>query len=135
MSGQPGARTCAARPSRVHSGAKKIKDGRHLSSNNCAVSVPLAVALCPGRCRSHPALMASADGLDPTIAQANARLGTWLKNKYLLDHVLGVGGMATVYAATHRNQAELAVKVLHAELSVREQVRTRFCAKGMSPTP
>ena len=67
---------------------------------------------------------------DALTTAARARLGTWIKGKYRLDRVLGVGGMATVYAATHRNQAELAVKMLHPELSQREDVRTRFMREG-----
>ncbi len=62
--------------------------------------------------------------------EADARLGTVLKAKYRLDSVLGVGGMAIVYAATHRNQKRLAVKILRAELSVRADVRTRFLREG-----
>jgi serine/threonine-protein kinase len=63
-------------------------------------------------------------------ARANARLGTTLRGKYRLDRVLGIGGMATVYAATHRNQAELAVKLLHPELSLREDLKKRFLREG-----
>src|SRR5579863_389558 len=62
--------------------------------------------------------------------RASARLGTVLKEKYRLDRVLGIGGMATVYAATHRNQAELAVKMLHPELSLRADLRKRFLREG-----
>ena len=60
------------------------------------------------------------------VARSNARLGALLKGKYTLDRVLGIGGMATVYAATHRNGKEFAVKVLHADLSLRSDTRTRF---------
>jgi serine/threonine protein kinase len=59
-------------------------------------------------------------------SEADHRLGTILCGKYRLDSVLGVGGMATVYAATHRNQAELAIKILHGELDADPSVRTRF---------
>lgn len=38
--------------------------------------------------------------------------------------------MAAVYAATHRNQAEFAVKMLHPDLSSREDIRTRFLREG-----
>ena len=62
--------------------------------------------------------------------RARARLGTWLKDKYRLDRVIGSGGMAVVYAATHRNQAEFAVKMLHRELSLNQDVRTRFLREG-----
>jgi eukaryotic-like serine/threonine-protein kinase len=62
--------------------------------------------------------------------RANARLGTLLKGKYTLHRVLGVGGMATVYAAMHRNGKEFAIKVLHADLSMRTDTRTRFLREG-----
>jgi eukaryotic-like serine/threonine-protein kinase len=44
--------------------------------------------------------------------------------------VLGIGGMAVVYAATHRNRAEFAIKVLHPELSLHDDVRNRFLREG-----
>jgi serine/threonine-protein kinase len=61
---------------------------------------------------------------------AKQRIGRVLRGKYRLDALLGVGGMAAVYKATHRNQAEFAVKVLAKELSSREDVRTRFLREG-----
>jgi serine/threonine-protein kinase len=68
---------------------------------------------------------------DAVIEQrARARIGTTLNGKYRLDRLLGVGGMASVYAATHRNNKRVAVKVLHTELSVLEEVRTRFMREG-----
>jgi serine/threonine protein kinase len=62
--------------------------------------------------------------------RAEGRLGTVLNGKWHLDEVLGVGGMATVYAATHRNQKRVAVKMLHPELSLEENVRVRFLREG-----
>jgi serine/threonine protein kinase len=64
------------------------------------------------------------------LARSSARLGTTLRGKYRLDRVLGLGGMAVVFAATHRNQKQFAVKMLHAELSIREDIRTRFLREG-----
>jgi eukaryotic-like serine/threonine-protein kinase len=64
------------------------------------------------------------------VDRARVRLDTALKGKYRLDRVLGVGGMATVYAATHRNGKEFAVKVLHPELSVVAEIRSRFLREG-----
>jgi signal transduction histidine kinase len=57
-------------------------------------------------------------------------VGSVLRGKYRLDEVLGIGGMAVVYAATHRNQKQFAVKVLHPELSLREGIRARFLREG-----
>jgi serine/threonine-protein kinase len=68
-----------------------------------------------------------ADGL---MSRAQSRVGAVLRGKYRLDRVLGVGGMAVVYKATHRNEAEFAVKMLHPELSIREDVRSRFLREG-----
>lgn len=68
---------------------------------------------------------------DELTARARARLGTTLKGKYRLDRVLGIGGMATVYAATHtRNGDRVAVKVLHPEISVDKTLRERFLREG-----
>ena len=63
-------------------------------------------------------------------AYARTRIGKVLREKYTLDGVIGLGGMAVVYKATHRNQAEFAVKMLHPELSIRAEVRTRFVREG-----
>jgi eukaryotic-like serine/threonine-protein kinase len=58
------------------------------------------------------------------------RVGSWLRDKYHLDRVLGEGGMATVYAATHRNKKRVAVKMLHPSLSANEDIRARFLREG-----
>jgi eukaryotic-like serine/threonine-protein kinase len=64
------------------------------------------------------------------IARAQARVGTVLRGKYRVDKVLGVGGMAVVYEVTHRNQKRFALKMLHVELSMHEDVRRRFLREG-----
>jgi len=61
---------------------------------------------------------------------AAERIGSTLHGKYRLDSIVGVGGMAVVYAATHRNQKRFAVKILLPEFSVREQFRQRFLREG-----
>jgi serine/threonine-protein kinase len=61
---------------------------------------------------------------------ARARIGTVLRGKYRLDGVLGVGGMSIVYSATHRNKKRFAVKILHRELSLRPEIRSRFLREG-----
>jgi serine/threonine-protein kinase len=62
--------------------------------------------------------------------RARVRVGTTLRDKYKLDRLLGVGGMAAVYAATHRNNKRFAVKVLHPELSLHADTRRRFLREG-----
>jgi eukaryotic-like serine/threonine-protein kinase len=59
-----------------------------------------------------------------------ARVGTWLRDKYHLDRVLGEGGMATVYAATHRNKKRFAVKMLLPQFSLHLDIRARFLREG-----
>jgi serine/threonine-protein kinase len=67
---------------------------------------------------------------DQVELRARGRLGSVLRGKYRLDNVLGVGGMAVVYKAVHRNQAEFAVKMLHPELSLNDNIRSRFLREG-----
>lgn len=61
---------------------------------------------------------------------ARNRVGHVLRGKLRLDAVLGVGGMAAVYSATHRNGKRVAVKMLHPEFSADEEARTRFLREG-----
>lgn len=67
---------------------------------------------------------------DVTMLRAQHRVGRVLRGKWHLDALLGVGGMAAVYAATHRNGKRAAIKVLHPELSVHGHVRSRFLKEG-----
>ncbi len=68
--------------------------------------------------------------VDSVVARAKERLGSTLREKWRLDALLGVGGMAAVYAATHRNGSRAAVKVLHATMSSNPFVRPRFLWEG-----
>jgi serine/threonine-protein kinase len=62
--------------------------------------------------------------------RARTRVGTYLLDKWRLDGLLGMGGMASVFAATHRNGNRVAIKLLHPELGVYPEVRQRFLAEG-----
>ena len=70
--------------------------------------------------------------LDPGTddQQAVERVGTVLNDKWTLERLVGVGGMAAVYAGRHRNGARAAVKVLHPELARYKEVRERFQREG-----
>ena len=75
--------------------------------------------------------VAHSSGLpDPLLARAQARVGTTLRDKWRLDVLLGIGGAAAVYAATHRNGSRAAVKILHSEVSTSTFVRDRFLWEG-----
>jgi len=65
-------------------------------------------------------------------SEAPARIGQVLRDKYTLERVLGVGGMASVYAASHRNGRKVAIKILHRELSVNKEIRERFLREGQA---
>ena len=62
--------------------------------------------------------------------RANARLGSVLKGKWRLDALIGIGGMACVYSATHRNQSRVAIKMLHPEVALDAEVTQRFLREG-----
>lgn len=67
---------------------------------------------------------------DSHESRARARIGQVLRGKWRLDSLLGVGGMAAVYAATHRNQKRGAVKILHAEVAAQPDAQQRFVREG-----
>jgi hypothetical protein len=63
---------------------------------------------------------------DPLTLLCRERVGAMLSAKWRLDALIGVGGMAAVYASSHRNGARAAIKVLHAEYAGHAEVRARF---------
>jgi len=67
---------------------------------------------------------------DPLVSAARRRIGLVLQDKWRIDDLLGVGGMAAVYGATHRNGKRVAVKMLHAQFSNEDDVRARFLQEG-----
>jgi len=78
--------------------------------------------------------IARAPHIEPTGGSdeehASRRLGSKLKSRYQLDRILGFGGMAAVYAATHRNGDAVAIKILHLSLSANQDIRARFLREG-----
>lgn len=67
---------------------------------------------------------------DELVIRARTRIGTVLNEKWRIDQLIGVGGMAVVYSATHRNKKRAAIKMLHPELSIDPSIRTRFLREG-----
>lgn len=70
--------------------------------------------------------MSATDRDQELLHRAQLRVGTTLARKYRVERVLGVGGMASVYEAVHRNGRRVAIKILHPELSIRADIRERF---------
>jgi serine/threonine protein kinase len=68
---------------------------------------------------------------DERVTRAAARVGAVLRGKYRIDRLVGVGGMASVYAASHRNGRRVALKILHPEISVSADLRARFLREGL----
>jgi len=64
------------------------------------------------------------------LERAKARVGHVVRGKWRLDALLGAGGTAAVYVATHRNRSRAAVKMLHPELSAEPSVRASFLREG-----
>jgi serine/threonine-protein kinase len=54
------------------------------------------------------------------------RVGTTLKDKWVLEQLIGVGGMASVYVGRHKIGRVEAIKILHAEVASSPQMRARF---------
>ncbi len=67
---------------------------------------------------------------DEQTRRAKARVGQTVRGRWHLDSLLGIGGMASVYAATHRNGKRVAVKMLHPELSASPEMKQRFIDEG-----
>jgi hypothetical protein len=61
---------------------------------------------------------------------AQARVGSVLQGSWRLDALLGLGGMAAVYQATHRNGDRVAVKLLHPPLVADDDIRKSFLREG-----
>jgi serine/threonine protein kinase len=70
------------------------------------------------------------DVLDEEAELAAQRLGQTVGGRWHLSRVLGVGGMAAVYAAHDESGKLAAIKILHPEMNVRREVRERFLREG-----
>jgi hypothetical protein len=69
-------------------------------------------------------------GTTETRNLAESRVATRLDGKWFLDGLLGYGGSAAVYGATHRNGKRAALKVLHPHCVADESLRSRFVREG-----
>ena len=59
-------------------------------------------------------------------ALLHRRIGTIVREKWTLERLLGVGGMAAVYVGMHRIGRRDALKILHPEAAASKELRDRF---------
>jgi serine/threonine-protein kinase len=74
--------------------------------------------------------MSSGQAPNEVVARAQSRVGAVLQQKWRLDQLIGLGGMAAIYAATNRYGKRAAVKILFQEYSINEKTRARFLREG-----
>ena len=71
------------------------------------------------------------DPEDDATRRARERIGKVLRDKWKLTDLLGIGGMAAVYAASHINNGkQVAIKLLHPEVLSNPEARSRFLREG-----
>src|ERR1700760_290372 len=63
--------------------------------------------------------------MDPDLF-AERRVGSTLRGKWTREKLLGVGGMAAVYAGAHKIGQRAAIKILHPEIARSAELRARF---------
>ena len=63
------------------------------------------------------------------LEEAQARVGVKAR-KWTLDRLIDVGGMASVYEATHRNGNKVAIKVMHLQYAENADAKDRFLREG-----
>lgn len=63
---------------------------------------------------------------------AKRRVGTTIQGTYRVDDLIGLGGMAAVFAGTAADGRRVALKVLHPDLNMRADLRTRFHREAMA---
>jgi serine/threonine-protein kinase len=56
--------------------------------------------------------------------------GRTLGGRWRIEKLLGIGGMSTVYEASHRNGWRVAIKILRRDLAASRNARTRFLREG-----
>ncbi|AKU94982.1 Serine/threonine protein kinase PknB [Labilithrix luteola] len=60
------------------------------------------------------------------------RLGTTIRDKWVVEQLIGVGGMASVYVARHKIGRREAIKILHADIAKSDQLRARFDQEALA---
>src|SRR5450432_3478001 len=84
------------------------------------VTIGLAATPIPG-----PA--GAANPAQPSIPKVDPYIGTTIDGRYVVDRILGEGGMGVVYAARHKViDKRVAIKVLRGEMANDHELNERF---------
>ena len=75
----------------------------------------------------------SANFNDALVRRANARVDTSVCGRYRLGALIGVGGMAAVYAAAHRNGHAGAIQMVHDRVPIDPEIN-RGIAPALAPS-
>ncbi|MCU1279313.1 MAG: Serine/threonine protein kinase PrkC, regulator of stationary phase [bacterium] len=87
---------------------------------SCSVNYPDAVEFCPRDGEKLPSPAVEGRGVDPLLGQT-------IDGRYIIEALLGEGGMGTVYAARHAIiDKRVAIKVLRKEAAADESSAQRF---------
>lgn len=70
--------------------------------------------------------MAAEQPVQDELSLAKQRIGSVLAGRWPIEKLIGLGGMAAVYASQTEEGAPVAIKILHSEFSTNEGVRSRF---------
>ena len=116
-----------------------------MQCSGCGNHYPDGMTACPACGRSAPARLETApgaplpDALQTTAAASSVVLtgggaaGTVVDNKYVIERVLGEGGMGIVYLAKDKNiGVDVVLKAIRAELAHRPDVRERTLSEGQA---
>jgi serine/threonine-protein kinase len=68
--------------------------------------------------------------MDELEELARRRVGSVLRDRYRVEELLGMGGMAAVFRGSHRNGHRVAIKVLHPDLAKSKEICSRFLKEG-----
>src|SRR5688500_9073497 len=77
-----------------------------------------------------PAIADDLPSNDGELRRAAARVREVVGGRWHLDSLIGFGGMASVYDATHRNGNRDAIKILHPKVSADAGGKERFIEEG-----
>ncbi|MDB5216171.1 MAG: serine/threonine protein kinase [Myxococcaceae bacterium] len=83
--------------------------------------------------RAYAGPLVSAPETAKPAAEAENRLGKVINGRYLIQQLLGEGGMGSVYLAEHTHMKKrVAIKLLHPEMSDNAEVSARFEREAMA---